>query len=139
MKLLYLTKTEKDLFSKLPKKIREYWEDLILDEEKELKETPEDIEMRMMVVIGNLDKTGIEFLEDLIKQTQTNQTVTDLPWEILSQKALTDILFVLGNAGLSEIIKNLLTKTEKNDDLEAVHLFSQARHYILENSILVKT
>lgn len=129
---LYLTKSEIQLFKKLPAKVRQSWEKRIEEEKYDFFESPQEILHRMSTVDYSKVKGMEKFLKSADKHIADGGDIASLPFDQIPDNALPMMLHTIGASGMTALIgMGLQAKDVNDDDLHGMAAMSAMRRVVL--------
>jgi hypothetical protein len=125
MEPLYLTKTEQDLFAKLPQELKEGWK--VEVENGTAYESDAVIAMRRRMASFE----EFPHVQVLVDRVQKGEQLESLTLKDVPETVLPELCFTIGARGLSVLMGALLKEVKSDEDIEGLSGLSVLRHEML--------
>jgi hypothetical protein len=134
MTVLYLTATEKAMYEKLPKSLRDGWS--VVNESITTYETAEELHFRYQ--IAHFEHPSCAAVAKAAKDVQSVKDIERIAATCdvaaLSREQLAELFFVLGTKVLSFMILYLLERVKDDQDVEGLAAFTAIRRMLVETN-----
>ncbi len=132
---LYLTKTERALYDKLPASLKKAWGGEVAEETGDGWETHEELRERANIVLENIDPVlRDELAQYLASYTKTGPNAEAVDLLNVSDHLLPHLLFIIGASGMALVMARDLLDAKNQEDVEHIAVLSQLRHRLLNTS-----
>ncbi|MBI3618490.1 hypothetical protein HY213_00470 [Candidatus Peregrinibacteria bacterium] len=131
--VMFLTKDEQKLFSKLPSSLQEGWE----VKEEMLTFDDSDERRRMRIAVMHLHDPKLLSFQEKAGTITNAEELFKLAGKIdltkVQESDLAEIYFALGPSGISMFVIPLLEEAQSDDKVESVAALTHVRHALLES------
>ncbi len=133
MTTLLLTPAEQKTFAALPEPLRNGW---TVETESG---TAYETDYELMIRANMAELTGFPAFKTMSEAIRAGKQVDPASLGVIPEEVIPEILFSIGARGISVLIDTLLSRTSKDEDVQAIAAFGQFRKDILESNVLAKS